>query len=100
LISTRGLDCHNVYYYVPSLLKHFTTSQINALIAPRPHLSLAGNFDPLTPPAGLDKIDDELRQAYQEAGSPSAWRLLRYNTGHFETAAMRMEICSFLDRWL
>jgi dienelactone hydrolase len=100
LISTRGLDCHNVYYYVPSLLKHFTTAQINVLIAPRPHLSLAGNYDPLTPPAGLDKIDDELRQAYQEAGSPSAWRLLRYNTGHFETAAMRMEICSFLDRWL
>src|SRR5437763_16439953 len=31
--------------------------QINALIAPRPHLSLAGNYDKLTPPAGLDRID-------------------------------------------
>ena len=34
----RGLDHHGVYYFVPSLLKHFTTGQINALIAPRPHL--------------------------------------------------------------
>ena len=30
------------YYFVPSLLKKFTTAQINALIAPRAHLGLAG----------------------------------------------------------
>ncbi len=100
LIDTRGLDGHSIYYYVPSLLKHFTTAQINALIAPRPHLSLAGNFDPLTPPAGLDQIDAELRQTYAEEGAPDAWRLERYETGHFETAAMRAEILSFLQRWL
>ena len=40
----RGLDHHGVYYFVPSLLKHFTTGQINALIAPRPHLGLAGKL--------------------------------------------------------
>ncbi len=34
LIAARGLDGHGLYYYVPSLLKHFTTAQINALIAP------------------------------------------------------------------
>jgi hypothetical protein len=100
LIDTRGLDGHGIYYYVPRLLKHFTTAQINALIAPRPHLSLAGNFDPLTPPAGLDRIDAELRQVYAEAGVPDAWKLLRYQTGHFETAAMRAEILSFLQHWL
>jgi cephalosporin-C deacetylase-like acetyl esterase len=38
LIETRRLDAHGVYYYVPGLLKHFTTAQINALIAPRAHL--------------------------------------------------------------
>lgn len=100
LIATRGLDGHGIYYYVPRLLKHFTTAQINALIAPRPHLSLAGNFDPLTPPAGLDRIDAELGQVYAEEGSPDAWKLLRYETGHFETAAMRAEILSFLQQWL
>ena len=61
LIASRGLEEHGIYYYVPGLLKHFTTAQINALIAPRPHLSLAGIHDRLTPPAGLDRIDRELR---------------------------------------
>jgi acetyl esterase/lipase len=100
LIDTRGLDGHGIYYYVPGLLKQFTTAQINALIAPRPHLSLAGNFDPLTPPAGLDRIDAELRLVYQAQGAPDAWKLARYETGHFETAAMRAEILSFLQTWL
>jgi len=100
LIESNGLDGHAVYYYVPNLLKHFTTAQINALIAPRPHLSLAGNFDPLTPPAGLDRIDAELSKVYAAEGAPEAWRLVRYNTGHFETAAMRAEVLAFLARWL
>ncbi len=100
LIDARGLDGHGVYYYVPALLNHFTTAQINALIAPRPHLSLAGNFDPLTPPAGLDRIDQELKAVYAGAEQPEAWQLRRYNTGHFETAEMRAEVLAFLDRWL
>ena len=100
LLETRGLDGHNLYYYVPSLLKHFSTADINALIAPRPHLSLAGNFDRLTPPAGLDRIDLALRRVYAELGAPEAWQLLRYDSGHFETAAMRAEVLAFLARWL
>jgi dienelactone hydrolase len=100
LIDTRGLDGHGIYYYMPGLLKHFTTAQINALIAPRPHLGLAGNYDPLTPPAGLDRIDAELRKAYEAEGAPEAWKLVRCETGHFETAAMRTEILSFLGQWL
>ena len=100
LIDSRGLDGHGIYYYVPSLLKHFTTAQINALIAPRAHLSLAGNFDALTPPAGLDRIDAELRQVYEAESAPEAWKLVRNDIGHFETAAMRATILSFLDQWL
>jgi len=100
LIDARGLDGHGIYYYVPSLLKHFTTAQINALIAPRPHLSLAGNYDRLTPPAGLDRIDRELKQVYQALGAGDAWQMKRYETGHFETAHMRSEIMAFLETWL
>jgi pimeloyl-ACP methyl ester carboxylesterase len=100
LIEARGLDGHGIYYYVPGLLKHFSTASINALIAPRPHLSLAGNYDLLTPPKGLDKIDAGLKQAYGEMGASDAWRLVRYNTGHFETAAMRYEILEWLRQWL
>ena len=100
LIESRGLDEHGIYYYVPSLLKHFSTAQINALIAPRPHLSLAGNYDRLTPPAGLDRIDRELQQVYAAMGAQDAWQLRRYDIGHFETAQMRAEIMSFLVKWL
>ena len=100
LIATRGLDGHGIYYYVPRLLEHFTTGEINALIAPRAHLALAGNYDRLTPPEGLTRVDRELREAYTRAGAPDAWRLVRYDVGHQETAAMRAEVLAFLDRWL
>jgi hypothetical protein len=100
LIETRGLDGHGLYYYVPSLLRHFSTAGINALICPRAHLSLAGNFDKLTPPAGLDRVDAALRTVYAEAGVPERWELARYNTGHFETAEMRARILRFLQHFL
>jgi len=100
LIESQGLDGHGIYYYVPRLLKRFTTAKINSLIAPRPHLSLAGNYDRLTPPAGLDRIDRELKKAYSAHGAPDAWKLIRYDIGHFETAAMRLEVMSFLEKWL
>jgi len=98
IIETGHVDDHGVYYYVPSLLKHFTSAKINALIAPRPHLSLAGNHDPLTPRAGLDRIDRELKEVY--AAYPDRWQLKRYDIGHFETAEMRWEIMRFLETWL
>ena len=99
LIKTRGLDDHGIYYYVPGLLKHFDTGQINALIAPRAHLAIAGNYDRLTPPGGLDRVDVALKQAYGEQGVPEKWKLLRYETGHFETAHARAAIIDFLGSW-
>lgn len=97
LIETGNLKGHGIYYYVPSLLKHFTTAQINGLIAPRAHLSLAGTLDALTPVAGLDRIDAELKRAYAAAGRPDNWKLLRYPVGHQETAEGRREILAFLN---
>ncbi len=100
LVARRSLEAHGLYYFVPGLLKHFSTAQINALIAPRAHLSLAGLYDPLTPPEGLDRIDAALREVYSAAGAPEAWRLSRHSAGHMETAAMRAEIIDFLQQWL
>lgn len=100
LLAMKGLSGHGVYYYVPRLLKHFTTSQINALIAPRAHLGLAGLQDKLTPVEGLDIIDRELTRVYAEAGHPERWKLLRYDVGHQETAEGRQEIVAFLQRFL
>ena len=70
------------------------------MIAPRAHLALAGNYDRLTPPAGLDRIDAALRDVYAEHGAPERWRLLRYETGHFETAHGRAAILEWLRTWL
>ena len=100
LIETGGLDHHGIYYYVPRLLQHFNTAQINELIAPRPHLSLAGTRDPLTPEAGLDRIDAHLAQVYAAYGAPDAWRLRRFETAHQETPAMRTEVLAFMRTWL
>ena len=100
LIETNNLKGHGLYYYVPSLLKHFTTAQINELIAPRPHLSLAGNLDALTPPVGLDRVDRELRQVYTKAGKPEHWKLFRQDVGHQETPEMRAEIVNWLKNYL
>ena len=100
LIEENGLDLHGVYYYAPRLLQHFTTSHINALIAPRPHLSLAGNNDPLTPARGLDVIDGALKAVYRAAGAAPAWQLWRYDAGHRETPEMRLQVMRFLEQWL
>ena len=100
LLERRGLDEHGIYYFVPGLLKHFTTAKIQALICPRPHLSLAGEFDPLTPAEGLDRVDRQMKQLYGRAGAAGAWRLSRYKVGHLETAAMRAEVLAFFHKTL
>jgi dienelactone hydrolase len=97
LLDSGGYDLHAEYFFVPGLLREFTAASINALIAPRPHLSLAGRDDPLTPPAGLEAIDRELREACARAGAPRAWRQSVHPTGHGETPAMRAEVLAFLD---
>ena len=100
LLANKGLGGHGVYYYVPGLLKHFTTAQINALIAPRAHLGLAGLRDKLTPVEGLDIIDRDLTRVYADAGHPERWKLLRYDVGHQETPEGREAVLAFLQRFL
>ena len=96
LIEHGGLDLHGVYYYVPSLLKHFSTSDINALIAPRAHLSIAGSRDTLTPVPGLHRIDQELKKVYGNLGAGDKWKLNIYDIDHFETPEMREDLLDFL----
>ncbi len=100
LIASGGVDHHSLYYYVPGLLRHFTSAEILTLIAPRPLLSLAGNQDPLTPARGLDRLGAALEQAYAAAGASEAFRMIREEHGHFETHAMRAAALAWLERWL
>lgn len=100
LSEQNGFDRHGIYFYVPSLLKHFTTSRINALIAPRPHLSLGGRYDPLVPYLGCLRVNNELCEIYKSCGMERAWEMKSYPCGHMETAQMRQETLAFLRKWL
>ncbi|AGA56485.1 dienelactone hydrolase-like enzyme [Thermobacillus composti KWC4] len=100
LLETGAYDGHNLYYFVPGLLEHFRAAEINALIAPRPHLSLAGEHDKLTPVQGLDSIERDMREIYRALGAEDRWRQLRFPVGHEETEEMRREARAFLRKWL
>jgi dienelactone hydrolase len=96
LSATGADDLHGEYFFVPGLRKHFTAAAINALIAPRPHLSCAGADDPLTPRSGVSAIDRAMRAAYAEAGAPEAWQQRVLPGGHAESPAMRAAVLAFI----
>ena len=98
LLNSGGFDLHGEYFFVPGLLQAFTLAEIAALIAPRPHLSLAGRADPLTPPAGLAALDRELRAVDAVLGPPARWQQVLADGGHAETASMRRQVLDWLDR--
>src|SRR5215467_808312 len=100
LIRTHGLKEHGIYYYVPSLLKHFQTADINELIVPRAHLSVNGRRDPLTPPAGVEKIRDRLVPLYREHGKESDCHIELFDCEHVELPEMRKVILEWMDREL
>jgi dienelactone hydrolase len=100
LLARHFQSHHGVYMYVPGLLKRFSSAQINALIAPRAHLSLTGTRDELEPAEGVDIIDRELTRVYAAHGRPERWKIVRYEVGHQETPEGRIEALAFLQRYL
>jgi hypothetical protein len=100
LIKAHGLQEHGIYYYVPSLLKHFQTSEINELIVPRAHLSVNGKRDELTPPAGVEKLRDYLLPLYRKHGKEEDLRVELFDCAHAELPEMRKLILEWMDRYL
>lgn len=100
LIAANGLSGHGVYYFVPSLLKHFSTAEINELIVPRPRLSVNGRQDPLTPPAGVEKVRDHLMPLYREYGHEEDCHIELFDCAHVELPEMRNLILAWMDRYL
>ena len=97
LITQQNLDKHGIYYYVPSLLKHFSAADLNALTLPRPRLCVVGRHDGLTPIEGALSIDQTMRSHADAAGHPESWQLLITETGHFETEYSHQQVLSFLS---
>ncbi len=100
LIRAHSLKEHGIYYYVPSLLKHFQAAQINELIVPRPHLSVNGRRDPLTPGAGVEKIRDYLLPLYRRHGRERDCRIELFDCAHAELPEMRKLILEWMDLYL
>lgn len=100
LIKIHNLRGHGIYYYVPSLLKHFQAHQINELIVPRPHLSLNGRKDLLTPVPGVERIRDHLLPLYEKHGRRGDCRIELFDCGHEETPEMRKLVNEWFDRYL
>ncbi|GIP27766.1 putative hydrolase YtaP [Paenibacillus sp. J23TS9] len=100
LIAKRGLDHHGFYSYVPGLLKHFTTLDIQARIAPRPRMSLVGRSDRMCPIDGVKHLADGLHEAYQAAGKTEHWQPVIATGGHMETLEMRTKWQQFLAKHL
>ena len=100
LIQAHNLSGHGLFYFVPSLLKHFDTAQINALIVPRAHLSVNGRKDTLTPSAGVEKIRDELKPLYRTYGREEDLHIELFDCAHQELPEMRDLILKWMDRYL
>jgi hypothetical protein len=98
LIRHHHLRGHGIYYYVPRLLQHFQTHEINELIVPRPHLSLNGREDKLTPPEGVERIRAHLFPLYERHGRKDDCRIELFDCGHEETPDMRKVVSQWLDR--
>lgn len=97
LIKAHGLQGHGIYYYVPSLLKHFQTAEINELIVPRLRLSVNGRRDELTPPRGVERVRDYLLPLYRKYGKESDCRIELFDCEHVELPEMRALILQWLD---
>ena len=100
LIAKRGLDHHGFYSYVPGLLKHYTTLDIQKRIVPRPRMSLVGRNDRMCPIEGVEHLDKGLSEAYQDAGKLEHWESVVASGGHMETLEMRSKWQIFLDKHL
>jgi dienelactone hydrolase len=100
LMAVRGLDHHGYYSYVPGLLKHFTTLDIQKRIVPRPRMSLVGRNDRLCPAEGVELLDKGLSEAYQTAGKSEHWQPVISSGGHMETVEMRTLWQRFLAKHL
>jgi dienelactone hydrolase len=100
LIAAHGLSGHGIYYFVPSLLKHFDTTGVNELIVPRPHLSVNGRKDSLTPPDGVEKIREKLLPLYRQHGREQDCHIELFDCAHEETPAMRSMIIDWIQRYM
>jgi dienelactone hydrolase len=101
IIQRELLKAHGIYYYVPSLLNHFDTEAIVALIAPRPVLFLDGDQDGTSPVDGIHAIESAVRPVYGLYGKDAEFESIVYaGQGHLYTPEMWAKTLAWLDEKL
>ena len=100
LLKHQMLDCHGYYYYIPNLLKEYTTLAIQQKIAPRKRLTIVGTNDRMCPTEGVYHLNKQLDLYYQQLGVPMNFQGHSLNGGHFETRDMRSKWQAFLKEHL
>lgn len=100
LLKQGYLDKHGFYSYIPGLLKHFTTFDIQKRIIPRKRLCLVGSHDRNCPLEGVEILDQALKDAYGAAGVPENWQTKLYGCDHQEPAEMRYDWVMYLKEHL
>ncbi len=102
LIASGDLNRHSVYYYVPGVLKAgLDMEALVALAAPRPQIVLVGGADPLSPPEGIDLINDYTRAIYRLYGVEDHFEPHVYpDLAHVYTADMFAKLLNFLKKYL
>src|SRR5262249_22818610 len=101
LIAHGQLRQHGVYYYTLSILKHFDSEGLLALIAPRPFLALTGDLDAGSPADGVKVLEDGTSKVYTAVRAKEKFRSVLYkDIGHTYTPAMRKEMLNWFAKWL
>jgi dienelactone hydrolase len=102
LIAQGNVGCHGIYYYVPGVLKERIDSEaIIGLIAPRAHLTLAGDEDAGSPVSGVRTINAFQEHLHELYGKPEAFRgVVFLRTGHVFIPAMWTATLVWLEKHL
>jgi dienelactone hydrolase len=101
LIAHGNLRMHGIYYFVPSVFKHFDTEAIYTLAAPRPMLMLSGDQDGGAPTDGILTLEKMLASVYALHGKGQNFRSVLYrNTAHEYLPEMKDEMVSWFERHL
>lgn len=91
---------HTWMIYIPLLPGKLDYSEILGLGAPRPALVLNNESDPLFTLEEQERADEILREVYEIAGDPDAYRASFYPGGHKFDVSMQEEAFEWFDRWL
>lgn len=100
--DSGNLRMHAIYFYVPGMLASgLDMEHIVALTAPRHHLILTGDQDPLSPIAGIHKVMAYASEVYRAAGAPDNLELVLYEgVAHAYLPAMVEAMVEFFKRAL